>query len=261
MIDKYKLQVWKGFVFLSFDPSFKMYIDSPAGKDPDTFSRTLRDYHLLLWNRMLPNGENFELTARAKPPYYLYHDSYLGNFTLSSDSIIHTYTRWTRESMAKIIRTIPKTENDHFYDLASTIGGYIIFPSNQINRQPTINSIRGIHPCIMDRFDLTLECIRRWYQGIDSPLHEHIERYRSFFQLFLNFQGYCNFFLLNDLIDEAREKIRFWLPFEGFGKIAPLPGDLDEYLEYRKNVSEFTNYRNLRMIRYIKMQDSNFKPK
>lgn len=121
-----------------FDPSFRMYADTPVGKDPDTYSSTLRDYHLLLWNKALPNGEMFKLTASESRPFRFFHKSNLGEFTLSSDSIVHSYTRWTRESMANIIRAIPKTEFDEFYDLASTIGGYIIFPANRIDRKPTL---------------------------------------------------------------------------------------------------------------------------
>ncbi|WP_113903400.1 DUF6994 family protein [Brevibacterium celere] len=34
----------------------------------------------------------------------------------------------------------------------------------------TINGARGLHPRIVDRFDLTLECIRRHYRGEPSPL-------------------------------------------------------------------------------------------
>ena len=240
----------------SIDTTIKMYTDTPANRDPDTYSRTLRDYHLLLWSKPLPNAKRFKLTANEKPPYCLTHKSDLGVFCLSSDSILHTYTRWTRESMAKIIRTIPKSESDEFYDLASTIGGYIVFPANQIERKPTINGIRGMHPRIMDRFDYTLECIRRWYQGEESPLYVHLERYKDFFQLFESFRGYYTFFLLNDLVDEGTGLIRFWLPFSDFGMTSPLPADLDEYLEYRKNVADFTNARGKRMVDYTKKNRS-----
>ncbi len=153
--------------------------------------------------------------------------------------------------MAKTIRAIPKTMSVHFYDLASTVGGYIIFPANRINGQPSINGIRGIHPNIMDRFDLTLECIRRWDLSHESPLYERIERYRSFFLLFTDFKGYCDFFQLNDLVDGATGKIRFWLPFEDFSKTPPLPDNVEEYPEYRENVSEFVKARNRRMVQYI----------
>ena len=30
----------------------------------------------------------------------------------------------------------------------------------------------GVNPLICDRFDLTLECIRRYYVGVFSPLYE-----------------------------------------------------------------------------------------
>jgi len=230
------------------DTSFKMYEDTPNGKDPDTYSRALRDYHLLLWNKPLPDGKLFDLTANEKPPYFLYHSSDLGDYCLSSDSILHTYTRWTRESMVRIIEAIPKAESDAFYDLASTIGGYIVFPANQIDRKPTINGIRGIHPRIKDRFDLTLECIRRWYAGEDSPLFKHLDRYGDFFRLFGGFKGYCTFFLLDDLVDEAMNEINFWLPFDEFNVKSSVPNDLDEYLHYRDNVIAFTNARNERMV-------------
>ena len=38
---------------------------------------------------------------------------------------------------------------------------YGLFPGNQIGRKMTINAARGCHPRINDRFDLTVECIRR----------------------------------------------------------------------------------------------------
>ena len=228
-----------------------MYEDTPDGKDPDTYSRTLRNYHILLWNKALPNGKMLKLTANDKPPFHLTHSSELGEYCLSSDSILHTYTRWTRESMVKITQAIPNNEKEAFYDLASTIGGYILFPANQIERKPTINGIRGMHPRINDRFDLTLECIRRWYKGEESPLFKHLDRYDDFFRLFDNFKGYCSFFLLDDLVNGNTNEVRFWLPFQDFSTKSSLPSDLDEYLYYMKNVIAFTNARNSRMLEYI----------
>ena len=46
---------------------------------------------------------------------------------------------------------------------------------------------------INDRFDLTLECIRRYYLNEDSPLKETFIRYSDFL-LFKNFKGYIDFF-------------------------------------------------------------------
>ena len=46
----------------------------------------------------------------------------------------------------------------------------MVFPANRIEKKNTINGARGVHPRIADRFDLTAECIRRHYLGIESPL-------------------------------------------------------------------------------------------
>jgi len=234
------------------DTNYKMYLDTPNKKDPDTYSRTLRDYHLLLWSKPLPDGRMFTLTAKQTAPYYLYHSSNSGELCFASDSIIHTYSRWKRMPIAGIVKTISKSEIDAFYDLACTIGGYVIFPAKQIGRQPTINGIRGMHPLIKDRFDLTLECISRWYSGVESPLYQHIDRYSDFFLLFDDFVGYYKFFLLDDLIDSDSGSIRFWLPFEGFGTTVPLPVDEAGYRDYMKNITEFTNARNLRITDWMK---------
>ena len=63
----------------------------------------------------------------------------------------------------------------------------------------TINGSRGINHKIKDRFDLTLECIRRHYFNEDNPLSDTLQRYSDFFSLFQKFQGYIDFFLLQDL--------------------------------------------------------------
>ena len=62
----------------------------------------------------------------------------------------------------------------------------------------TINGARGVNGKIKDRFDLTLECIRRHYTSEKSPLSDTLQRYSPFFNLFENFQGYVDFFLLQD---------------------------------------------------------------
>ncbi|MDR0197188.1 MAG: hypothetical protein LBI36_03080, partial [Oscillospiraceae bacterium] len=111
---------------------------------------------------------------------------------------------------------------------------------------PTINGIRGMHPKIRDRFDLTLECIRLWYIGRESPLFEHLDRYGGFFRLFGNFQGYVSFFLLEDLVS-ADGSILFWLPFDGFDQTNPLPATITEYREYMKNITAFAMARNVRI--------------
>ncbi len=139
----------------------------------------------------------------------------------------------------------------YFYDLACTVGTFVLFPGNRINNQFTINQARGINSRIRDRFDLTLECIRLYYQNETSPLFEVIKRYGDFLALFVDFKGYCEFFLLRDLVNEDYSQVNFFLQFNGF-ITNPIPKDLDEYNEYKKNNIEFIKKRNQRIDEYNK---------
>ena len=168
-------------------------------------SKTLQIYHKILWSKKLPNGKYFTLVDNKN---YLYHKSELGEFCLSSDSIIHTYSKWKRTE--HIIKQIPQEEIKYFYDLAHTIGGYLIFPGNRINGLHTINQERGMNKLINDRIDLTLECIKRFYVNEKSPLFETLQRYKDFFYLFSDFKNYCDFFLLQNLVTDNYTKINFF---------------------------------------------------
>ncbi len=139
------------------DTAFDFRTDS-GGKDPDAHSPTLRRYHRLLWSRELPSGVPFELSD-STPGVYLHHRSPLGEFLLSSDSVISTFTHWA--SMKPITTQFPESENEAFRSIGYTIGGMMIFPGNRVAGKQTINGARGLNRSIADRFDLTLECIRR----------------------------------------------------------------------------------------------------
>tara|TARA_B100001027_G_scaffold90030_1_gene61762 strand:- start:232 stop:927 length:696 start_codon:yes stop_codon:yes gene_type:complete len=223
------------------DIQFNVYCDTPKNKDPDTNSPTLRKYHQILWSKVLPNGNLFEIDLSI--PKYLHHESDLGAFTLSSDSICHTYSNL--KAMKNIINKFPKEDIKSFFSLASTIGAYIIFPAKRVDNKMTINGARGLNKFIKDRFDLTLFCIKNFYEDKDSPLSEVFERYREFFELFDNFKGYIDFFLLNDLLNKDLS-IKFFLPFSGFHQ-NPLPKNTAEYLNYMENVQSFINLRNDRI--------------
>ena len=158
------------------DIQFNVYSDTPKNKDPDTNSPTLRKYHQILWSKVLPTGNLFEIDLSI--PKYLHHESNLGAFTLSSDSICHTYSNL--KNMKKIISKLSKEEVTTFYSLASTIGAYIIFPANRIKNKMTINGARGLNRQIKDRFDLTLLCIKKFYEQKNSPLDEVLKRYGNF---------------------------------------------------------------------------------
>lgn len=225
--------------------NFDVYSDTPKGRDPDSHSPTLRKYHQLLWSKELPSGNIFTLTDKV--PRKLHHKSDLGEFLISSDSIGHTYR--STKIMSEIVKKVPSKEMDDFFSLCSTIGAYMVFPANKINNKMTINGSRGFNRNIKDRFDLTLECIRLLYLKESSPLNETFNRYASFFRLFETFKGYVDFFLLQDLVDETYNSVKFWIPFSEFGS-NPLPENLSDYKLYMENISIFIKARNKRIKRY-----------
>jgi hypothetical protein len=110
------------------DITFDFRSDTPSGKDPDTFSPTLRRYHQLLWSKALPGGELFELDVSG-PPLYFHHRSELGEFLLSSDAVVPCFTREVR--MAHIIGQLPEDEREAFIHIGYTIGGMMVFPANR----------------------------------------------------------------------------------------------------------------------------------
>jgi hypothetical protein len=228
----------------NIDITFDFRSDTPPGKDPDTLSPTLRRYHKLLWSKPLPGGVVFELDDTT-PQVYLHHRSEMGEFFLSSDAVIPSFTREHR--ISHIIDQIPVEELDAFNSIGYTIGGMMVFPGNRIGRKMTINGARGFHPRIKDRFDLTVECIRRHYRNESSPLSETLERYADFFGLFGNFRGYVEFFLLQDLVTEDCSAVRFFAPFDDFNT-SPLPASREAYIGYKQLAVDFIEARNNRIL-------------
>lgn len=226
---------------MTIDTSFDFRTDTPPGKDPDSHSPSLRRYHRLLWSKPLPGGAQFDLHP-GKRGEYLYHRSELGEFFLSSDAVIPTF----RHKCRQVISQLPATAFEAFYALGYTIGGMMIFPANKVDGKQTINGARGFHPRIADRFDLTLECIRRHYIGEHSPLAETLARYGDFFALFRDFLGYVDFFLLQDFVTVDRLAVKFCMPFDDF-KTSAVPEDIDAYNEYRRLSMEFIAARNRRI--------------
>ena len=125
--------------------TFNMYSDTPVGGDPDASSPTLRSYHKHLWNKQLPNGAMFQLDDNGPKPN-LYHKSELGEFRLSSDAITHSYRNTKR--LAHIINQLSDGEVDDLFSAGSTIGSYIVFPSNRIEGGSTINGARGMNAVV-----------------------------------------------------------------------------------------------------------------
>lgn len=223
------------------DITYDFRQDTPEGKDPDSCSKTLRQYHKLLWSKPLPSGELFQLSDNT-PGHYLHHKSALGEFSLSSDTVIPTF-RWNKEIQAMI----PKSELEAFNAQGYTIGGMMVFPRNRINGKWTINQARGCTQSIGDRFDLTLECIRRHYINETSPLANVFARYASFFKLFSNFRGYVEFFYLQDLVSDDFVNVKISQPYNDFNG-SPIPNNTSEYRAYKDDAIAFITARNQRIL-------------
>ena len=211
-----------------------------GGSDPDEKSKALRLYHQIIWSRALPCGEHMNLQCGSRP-YYLSWNS----FHFSSDSIIASfrYTKY-RGMLNEVAKAVPdyRAYVENYLHRAYTIGGMIIFPQHT----GSINQARGINPRICDRWDLTLECIRRYYKGEDSPLYKMLLRDRGFFELFIDFKGYVDFFFLQDCVSEDYDRVRFWIGDGGFGE-NPLPSSVPEYLLWMERQMEFLENRNARI--------------
>jgi len=148
--------------------------------------------------------------------------------------------------MKHIIDLFSEAENEAFRTIGYTIGGMMVFPARRVDGKQTINGARGFNRKIADRFDLTLECIRRHYLGQDSPLADTLARYHEFFGLFQNFKGYVDFFLLRDLVSADYSSIKFFMPFADFTTPA-VPKNVETYAEYRRRSIEFVEARNRRI--------------
>jgi hypothetical protein len=221
---------------LMIDIHFDFHTDTPARRDPDKLSSTLRRYHQLLWSKSLPNGEKFQLSM-TKDKYLTWK-----GFVLGSDAMSNSYRH--RKRMTSLIADV-RAEADELFKVGSTIGAYTIFPSNQIDRKYTINQARGVNAKIGDRFDLTLEAIGRHYSGEKSPLSDVLARYSNFFELFVDFKGYVDFFLLQDLVGRDYQ-VHFCLPLDDF-KRKGVPASADDYRKLKRWTVTFVKARSQRI--------------
>lgn len=217
------------------------------GRDPDRWSPTLQEYHRIVWSKTLPNGKLFTLDKASQNR--LYHKSELGEFHLSSDMALYGFIRKCHRTKF-IVSQISETEIKEFEKLTlNTLGGTMIWPSIRIDSKMTINGARGFNRLIADRLDLTIECVRRYYFGEDSPLYRVFKRYSSFFSLFRNFREYLDFFLLQDFIDE-KEQVKFSLPFDDF-KSPSFLTTIEEYSQYKIHTTDLVKARNRRILESI----------
>ena len=210
--------------------------DAKGAADPDTSSKPLQAAHQLLWTKRLPNGERFQLRPAQGTQLQW------GKFRLSSDSISNSYM--TNRRMQRIL-SLARDHAEELFRWGSKIGAFILFPAYRIDRRNTINGARGMSPRIADRMDLTLEAICCHYARAQSPLAQVLDRYIDFFDLFVDFRGYVDFWLLNDLVDDKYD-VQFFLPFDGYRRNAA-PIDVSEYLHLKDATRRFLEARTERI--------------
>lgn len=237
------------------DTNFCFADDTPdfwtnEGKDPDKYSQKLREYHQFIWSRQLPNNEKMDLQSNS---------NYLSwkNFRFGSDSIINMYLhhKSLKEFNLKIQNEIEKRYGDynkfytHYHKRGYTIGGSIIYPKNG-SGQFSINSSRGCNKQIKDRFDLTIECIRKYYLKEENPLSFTLNQNKDFFDLFVDFKGYISYFFLQDIVTEDYSKVNFWTENSDFSK-NPIPDNIDDWFLLYENQFQFLEKRNIRIGNYF----------
>lgn len=181
-----------------------------------------------------------------KSSYYLkWKDFYFG-----SDSIIVEFRYY---NYIHVIEQVKQRLPDYraFYEdqirKSYTIGGMIIFPQHR----NSMNQMRGMNRKISDRWDLTLECIRRYYSGEESPLSKVIESDKAFYDLFVDFKGYVDFFFLQDSVSDDYSSVDIWCgegDFSGSG----LPATIDEYFLFIEREMEFLKGRNARIEEFVR---------
>lgn len=208
--------------------------------DIDKLSKTLTEYHKTIYSKKLPNGMYLNLKNSNSGNFLLYN-----NIQLSNDSITTSFRYKNNLTMLYKIKEHLKDYHkfiEDYFNATSTIGGNILFPK----MKQSINQSRGINYYIKDRFDLTLECIRLYYQNEYSPLYNVLLGNKDFFDLFVDFKGYVNFFYLQDLVTADYKKVIFLIPDNNFTD-NPLPKTVEEYLQWIGNQIEFVNKRNKRI--------------
>ena len=248
---------------IPFDVSFDFTLDTPdywehfwernhglgaGGNDPDAMSPTLQQYHRMLWSKPLPNGEVMNLIAGQGSAYLTWR-----NFRFGSDSITASFRYKKYRHMIELVQKELPNYNEYvesYLHTAYTIGGMIIFPK----RVGGINPSRGCHSMIRDRWDLTLECIRRYYANEDSPLSDVLKQDHAFFDLFGSFKNYVDFFFLQDCVTDDYSAVIMWLDNGEFTE-DPLPKSVNDYLKWMEHQLTFVNRRNARILSYI-MQTS-----
>ena len=167
-----------------------------------------------------------------------------------------TYTEPDGNYITKMpFRKEANEENPELADkvlmFANTIAGHLFFPCRRIDGN-TINQNRGaFFGKILDRVDLTLRDIKRYYDNetADYPLKSTLLRYSFFFDQFANFKEYIDHCLLQDFCDD-NYNIQLWqdkygLPETKEELISFWKWSIDVLEQRLKRIKEFATKKNL----------------
>jgi hypothetical protein len=242
------------------DVDFCFYDDPDVGEDPpdyensrdaDRYSMRLRQSHSVLWSKELLDGNM--LTLQPNDAGWLDvsspHSLTSTGIRLSSDTIATPHERYESRDMHLLWGALPAAVRTHYKRRFYTIGGFLVFP----RRRDSINVSRGRIFTIQDRFDLTLECIRRYYSGETdasaNPLGAVLLADAEFFELFgrgaAGFAFYTKFFHLDGLVVDG--EVRTFDDVDGGSwdfTGSPLPTTPETYRQYLDNVVRFVDERN-----------------
>lgn len=237
-------------------------LGSRHGVDPDSQSKKLHEFHKALWSKKLPCGKNWDLISKRGKGYYFTWNDGVADRNYSSDSLLNSF-RW--RGLKPLLEQVKNhIENDLKLDYHKWLedyirklymmGGMIIFPT----RRGSINIIRAFTK-VNDRVDLTFECIRRFYIGEKSPMTKCLEKDKPFFDLFGDFKGYVDFFLLQDIVSDDYKHVKNLLGereycddfFKTKGEDT-VPKNVDEYMQWHDNLIDFVEKRNKRIEKWVK---------
>ena len=134
------------------------------------------------------------------------------------------------------------------YDTGMRLSSLMCIKIKDVNIFPKhMNSIiqmKGFLVC--DRWDLTLECIRRYYKGEDSPLYKFLLAHKFFFDLFVDFRGYVDYFFFQDCVTDDYSKVIFWYGNGSF-KGNKRPQSAADYKLWIERELDFLDKRNQRI--------------
>ena len=246
-----------------FDLSFDYETDRPAktNSDADRDSPRLRLDHELLWTKRLRSGVTFAPTAPSarRDGYLIWTDGSGARHWYGSDSITHSYTKWpSPKALAEAKAALSDEQRALYLSPQYTIASSTIWPVRSKDL-PTINTARGFGrtgKVLRDRIDLTLECIRRHYEGADNTLASVLTAYGDFFTLFEGFAEFTEFFHFQDLVRPDFSAVRSLMCSDevlaqpDFEREAT-PTNVEEYVTYREATLEFITRRGNRMADWV----------